>query len=118
MGARASRRRISRIVTISGRSRSSRDEPAAIADAAKRPADDPAAIAYLKEQQWTNEFATAPVRETEVRTSIRVPATVDALPGGEAIVAAPAAGRFMADSLVVVGDAFVPVRPWAAWSRG
>ena len=31
-----------------------------------------------------------------MRTSIRVPATVDPLPGGEAIVAAPAAGRFTA----------------------
>ena len=38
-----------------------------IAEAEKRPADDPAAIAYLKEQQWTNEFATAPVRDAELR---------------------------------------------------
>ena len=40
----------------------------------------------LKEQQWTNEFATAPVREAELRTSIRVPATIEPLPGGEAVV--------------------------------
>jgi membrane fusion protein, heavy metal efflux system len=80
------------------------DEKAALAEAASRPAEDPAAIAYLKEQQWTNEFATAPVLEAEVRTSIRVPATVAALPGGEAIVAAPAAGRFLADALADVGD--------------
>ena len=38
------------------------------------PEKDPTAIAYLKEQQWTNPFATALVREGEVRTSIRVPA--------------------------------------------
>ena len=38
------------------------DESTALADAAKRPPDDAAAIAYLKEQQWTNEFATAPVQ--------------------------------------------------------
>jgi RND family efflux transporter MFP subunit len=80
------------------------DEKTALADAAKQPPDDPAAIAYLKEQQWTNEFATAPVQETEVRTSIRVPAVVDALPGGEAVVAAPAAGRFLAGTLPDVGD--------------
>ena len=80
------------------------DEPAALAEAAKQPPHDAAAIAYLKEQQWTNEFATAPVRETEVRTSIRVPAMVDALPGGEAIVSAPAPGRFRADTLPDVGD--------------
>ena len=80
------------------------DDEAALADAAKQPADDAAAIAYLKEQQWTNEFATAPVQETEVRTSIRVPATVDALPGGEAVVSAPAPGRFLAETLPDVGD--------------
>lgn len=80
------------------------DDNAALAEAARQPADDATAIAYLKEQQWTNEFATVRVQETEVRTSIRVPATVDALPGGEAIVAAPAAGRFLAETLLSVGD--------------
>jgi RND family efflux transporter MFP subunit len=80
------------------------DEAAALADAARQPPDDAAAIAYLKEQQWTNEFATAPVQETQVRTSMRVPATVDALPGGEAVVSAPAPGRFLADGLPDVGD--------------
>ena len=80
------------------------DDNAARAEAAKQPPDDPAAIAYLKEQQWTNAFATAPVQEAEVRTSIRVPATVDALPGGEAIVSAPAPGRFLAGTLPDVGD--------------
>ena len=79
------------------------DETTANAEAAKRPPDDPAAIAYLKEQQWTNEFATALVREVDVRTAIRVPAAIEPLSGGEAIVAVPAAGRFMADSLVSIG---------------
>jgi RND family efflux transporter MFP subunit len=74
------------------------------ADAEPPPADDPTAIAYLKEQQWTNEFATAPVQEAELRTSVRVPAVVRALPGGEAIVAAPAAGRFVAERLPSIGD--------------
>ena len=50
------------------------DEKSAFAEAEKGPADDPTAISYLKEQQWTNEFATAPVQEADVRTSIRVPA--------------------------------------------
>jgi RND family efflux transporter MFP subunit len=80
------------------------DETAALADAARQPPDDAAAIAYLKEQQWTNEFATALVREMDVRTSLRVPATVDALPGGEAVVSAPAPGRFLAGVLPDVGD--------------
>src|SRR5262249_54546778 len=76
------------------------DEASARADAAKRPADDPSAIAYLKEQQWTNEFATSPVRDAELRTSIRAPATIEPISGGEAIVAAPAAGRFLAQQLI------------------
>jgi cobalt-zinc-cadmium efflux system membrane fusion protein len=80
------------------------DEQAARAEAEQRPTEDPAAIAYLKEQQWTNEFATAPVSETEVRTSVRAPATVHPLPGGEAIVSAPAAGRLQADTLLSIGD--------------
>ncbi|MBI3490873.1 MAG: efflux RND transporter periplasmic adaptor subunit [Acidobacteria bacterium] len=79
------------------------DEASAKAEVEKRPADDPAAIAYLKEQQWTNEFATAPVHEGELRTSIRVPASIEPLSGGEAVVAAPASGRFTADALVAIG---------------
>jgi len=79
------------------------DEKEAVADAEKRPPDDPAAIAYLKEQQWTNEFGTAPVAEAELRSSVRVPASVHPVTGGEAIVEAPAAGRFAADSLVSIG---------------
>jgi len=79
------------------------DEASANADAARRPADDPSAIAYLKEQQWTNAFATSPVRDAELRTSIRAPATVEPVSGGEAVVAAPAAGRFLATALVSIG---------------
>ena len=80
------------------------DESAARADAATHPADEAAAIAYLKEQQWTNEFATALVQDAELRSSIRVPAVLDALPGGEAVVTAPAAGRFVAERLPSIGD--------------
>jgi membrane fusion protein, heavy metal efflux system len=79
-----------------------RDDNAARA-AGARP-EDPAAIAYLKEQQWTNEFGTALVQEAEVRASVRAPATVHPLPGGEAIVSAPAAGRLRANVLPSIGD--------------
>jgi hypothetical protein len=41
------------------------------AAAVEPPADDQAAITYLKEPQWTNEFATAIVQEAELRTSVR-----------------------------------------------
>ena len=80
------------------------DEAAANADAESRPTEDAAATAYLKEPQWTNGFATARVREAEIRTAIRAPAMVHPLPGGEAIVAAPAPGRLTADVLLSVGD--------------
>ena len=81
------------------------DERAAIADAESHGSkDDPAAIAYLKEQQWTNPFATARAQEAEFRTSVRAPATIHPLPGGEAVVAAPAAGRFTAAELLSIGD--------------
>ena len=79
------------------------DEAKAVADAEKAQ-DDPAAISYLKEQQWTNPFATDLVRDVEVRASVRAPATVHPLPGGEAIVAAPASGRFTAAELLSIGD--------------
>jgi RND family efflux transporter MFP subunit len=79
------------------------DAQSANADAAKKTGDDPAAIAYLKEQQWSNEFATVLVRDAELRTSIKVPAAIEPLSGGEAIVAAPSAGRYMAESLPGIG---------------
>jgi RND family efflux transporter MFP subunit len=69
-----------------------------------QPPEDPAAISYLKEQQWTNEFGTAKVEERELRKAIRVPADIEPLTGGEALVSAPAAGRFVADTLPSVGD--------------
>lgn len=80
-----------------------RDAASAIADAEGRP-DGASAINYLKEQQWTNEFATTTVGEADVRTAIRIPATIEPVTGGDAIVGAPAAGRFMAARLPSVGD--------------
>jgi RND family efflux transporter MFP subunit len=81
------------------------DERTAIADhesyGAKK---DPAAIAYLKEQQWTSPFAATRVEEAEFRAAVRAPATIHPLPGGEAVVAAPAAGRFTAAGLLSIGD--------------
>ena len=79
------------------------DQAAAVADAARHGEDDPSAIVYLKEQQWTNAFATELVREADVRGSIRVPAVIQPVTGGEAIVSAPAAGRFAADTLPSIG---------------
>jgi RND family efflux transporter MFP subunit len=80
------------------------DDAGANAAAAQQPSGDAAAIAYLKEQQWTNPFATAIVRDGEVRAAIRVPASIDPVTGGEAIVGAPADGRYASGSLPSVGD--------------
>jgi RND family efflux transporter MFP subunit len=78
-------------------------EEEAVASAEQETGGDPAAIAYLKEQQWTNEFATAQASEADMRASFRVPARLQPVTGGEAIVSAPAAGRFAADALVSIG---------------
>jgi RND family efflux transporter MFP subunit len=80
------------------------DEAAANSQAEKEPEKDAAAIAYLKEQQWTNPFATALARDGEVRTALRVPAAIEPVTGGEAMVSAPADGRFNSNTLPSVGD--------------
>jgi membrane fusion protein, heavy metal efflux system len=74
------------------------------ARAAPQPTEGAPGIAYLKEQQWTNEFATIVVRPERVRRSVRVPASIVAPAGGEASVTAPAAGRLVATRLPQIGD--------------
>ncbi|MEQ1759712.1 MAG: efflux RND transporter periplasmic adaptor subunit, partial [Vicinamibacterales bacterium] len=83
------------------------DQKAGVADAEQRPEGDAAATAYLKEQQWTNPFATAQVVEGEVRASIRVPAAIEPVTGGDAMVVAPADGRYTSTDLPSVGDRVV-----------
>src|SRR5687767_3068621 len=80
------------------------DDTTANAAAEQQPEGDATAIAYLKEQQWTNPFATSIVQEGEVRRAIRVPASVQPVTGGEAIVGAPADGRYASATLPSVGD--------------
>lgn len=81
------------------------DEATAVADAEQQRAADPSAFAYLKEQQWTNAFATSRVRTMDLRSAARAPASIEPLAGGEAVVSAPAAGRFVADGLIAIGAA-------------
>lgn len=50
-------------------------------------------ISFLKEQQWSLDFATALVQEQAVRDSIRVPASIEARAGGAAEAVAPIDGR-------------------------
>ena len=84
------------------------DQAAAVADAEAQVEDDPSIVSYLKEPQWTIGFATVVVQEAELRQGLRVPAVIEPLTGGEAIVGAPAGGRFMAEMLLAVGDSVTP----------
>jgi len=84
------------------------DQMAAVADAEALAEDDPSAISYLKEPQWTIGFATVIVEGAELRRGVRVPAIIEPLTGGDAIVGAPADGRFMASTLLGVGDRVSP----------
>lgn len=60
-------------------------------------------IAFLKEQQWTLDFATAIIEDRQLRTSIRVPAEVLPRSGGEAEVTAPFDGRLVVENLPAIG---------------
>jgi cobalt-zinc-cadmium efflux system membrane fusion protein len=69
------------------------DVYASAAAAASPVGDDASGISFLKEQQWSLDFATAVVSEQSVRESIRVSARLEARPGGAADVVAPINGR-------------------------
>jgi membrane fusion protein, heavy metal efflux system len=79
------------------------DQAAAVADAEQHAEEDATAITYLKEPQWTNGFGTAQASEADVRRAIRAPAVIEPVTGGEAVVSAPADGRFVSGTLPAVG---------------
>lgn len=84
--------------------------PDAEAARAAAPAgEDAGGISFLKEQQWSLDFGTALVQEQAVRESIRVPARIEARPGGAADVVAPIDGRL---------TSVVELAPGAGVSRG
>jgi RND family efflux transporter MFP subunit len=61
-------------------------------------------ISFLKEQQWTLDFATAVVETRPLRTTLAVPGEVRPRTGGDAVVAAPIAGRILSlPSTVTIG---------------
>jgi RND family efflux transporter MFP subunit len=63
-------------------------------------------VAFLKEQQWTLDFATALTQKRKMRESIVVSGDVRPRSGGEVEVASPIAGRVSASSrLPVIGAA-------------
>ena len=54
-------------------------------------------IAFLKEQQWTLDFATAPAGERRIAESLVIAAEIEPRTGGRADVATPVAGRLAGD---------------------
>jgi membrane fusion protein, heavy metal efflux system len=61
------------------------------------------ATAFLKEQQWTLDFATARVESGARRAVVRVPGTIEPRAGGSADVVAPAPGRIAAGAARAAG---------------
>ena len=75
-------------------------------------------VPFLKEQQWSLDFATAAARRRSMADSIDIPAQIQPRTGGEAEVTSPVAGRLAADlpprpvgSVVGRGDALAQVVP-------
>lgn len=79
------------LVRVLGKSESSNS-----VGASSDPAEATATIAFLKEQQWTMEFATQLVESSVMQRSLRVPAVVEPRSGGHLVVTAPVAGRLLA----------------------
>lgn len=73
--------------------------------AAEDAPEDGEGISFLKEQQWTLEFATSVAEERAIRESIRVSAEIVARPGGAAEVVAPVDGRLIQVAALAPGSA-------------
>ena len=72
-------------------------------------------IPFLKEQQWSLDFATEPAGEREMRESLRVAGEVRPRSGGEVEVTAPISGRLASSStLPVVGQIVSQEQPLAS----
>ncbi len=75
-------------------------------------------IPFLKEQQWTLDFATAPARRRRIAASLVIAAEIEPRTGGWANVTAPVVGRLAGDlpprpigSRVARGDALAEIIP-------
>ena len=90
-------------------------EAAALPPAAE---EEDGSVPFLKEQQWSLDFATAAARRRSMADSLDIPAEIQPRTGGEAEVTTPVAGRLAADlpprpvgSVVGRGDALAQVVP-------
>ena len=64
-------------------------------------------ISFLKEQQWTLDFATQLVSLKSMRESLVVPATIEPRSGGRLAVTAPVSGRLLPTNRLPTLGAFV-----------
>jgi RND family efflux transporter MFP subunit len=75
----------------------------------------PDVISYLKEQQWTLDFATSVVAERPIRASLDVPGEIRPRTGGDVEVLVPVAGRLAAgEAIPSIG---APVRAGQALAK-
>ena len=89
---------------------------AAARGAAEEPAD--TSILFLKEQQWTFDFATAPAERHQMSESLVLAAEIEPRTGGRVDVTTPVAGRLAGDlpahavgSRVARGDTLAEIIP-------
>ena len=72
------------------------------------------AIAFLKEQQWKVDFATAPVERRSLHAWVPATGVLKARSDGEAVVSAPAAGHLLAtDAFPRIGTRVTVGQPLA-----
>lgn len=79
--------------------------PSAKAAQEAAPPDEPESVRFLKEQQWTLEYASEVARERELRAGFLAPGVIEPRAGGAAEVIAPVAGKLIVDRPVLVGTA-------------
>ena len=91
---------------------------AAAAALAVAEAPEDAAIPFLKEQQWTLDFATAPAERRQMGESLVLAAEIEPRTGGQVDVTTPVAGRLAGDlparavgSHVVSGEPLAEIIP-------
>lgn len=81
------------------------------------PAEAEGGISFLKEQQWALDFGTALAARRMLQDSLIVQAEITPRPGGDAVVAAPIAGRVVravarpAGSRVAAGETLAEIVP-------
>ncbi len=91
------------------------DEAAARAAAAEEEEAAGARIAFLKEQQWKTDFATAPAVERDAQATVEASGSLVPVAGREARLSAPASGRVAFGETAPVPGAWVRKGQLLGW---